>query len=154
MKNLYSKKYTKYGFTLVELIVVIAIMGIILILALPMVSRIQSANKNKKYEAYKETIEAAAKIYIDNHAKDLFGNNKNGCVTVTYSELKNDNLIRDFGESGVDCSNDDETFVDVTKVNDEYRYSTDLVCRKDDKIVFEGKDSMKPNAFLPNTSPF
>ena len=153
MKNLYSKKYIKYGygFTLVELIVVIAIMGIILILALPMVSRIQSANKNKKYEAYKETIEAAAKIYIDNHAKDLFGNNKNGCVTVTYSDLKNDNLIRDFGESGVDCSNDDETFVDVTRVNDEYRYSTDLVCRKGDKIVFEGKDSMKPNASLCDT---
>ncbi len=135
----------RYGFTLVELIVVIAIMGVILILALPQVSRIQSANKNKKYEAYKESLESAAKIYIDNHTKDLFGNNPTGCVTIKYSDLKRDNLIKDFGEEGVVCSNDDETFVDVTKINDEYKYSTDLVCYKGSE-KFEDKDSTKAGA--------
>ena len=38
------------GFTLVELIIVIAILGVILILALPQVQKIQSQNKTKKYE--------------------------------------------------------------------------------------------------------
>ena len=90
MKN---RVVNKHGFTLVELIVVIAIMGVILILALPQVSRIQSANKNKKYETYKESLESAAKIYIDNHTKDLFGNNPTGCITIKYSDLKRDNLI-------------------------------------------------------------
>ena len=115
MKN---RVVNKHGFTLVELIVVIAIMGVILILALPQVSRIQSANKNKKYETYKESLESAAKIYIDNHTKDLFGNNPTGCITIKYSDLKRDNLIKDFAEEGVVCSNDDETFVDVTKYFD------------------------------------
>ena len=138
MKN---RVVNKHGFTLVELIVVIAIMGVILILALPQVSRIQSANKNKKYETYKESLESAAKIYIDNHSEDLFGNNPTGCVTIKYSQLKTDNLIKDFAEEGVVCSNDDETFVDVTKLNDEYKYSTDLVCYKgSEKIEYKDSD--------------
>jgi len=138
MKN---RVVNKHGFTLVELIVVIAIMGVILILALPQVSRIQSANKNKKYETYKESLESAAKIYIDNHTKDLFGNNPTGCITIKYSDLKRDNLIKDFAEEGVVCSNDDETFVDVTKLNDEYKYSTDLVCYKgSEKIEYKDSD--------------
>lgn len=47
-----KSKFNSRGFTLVELIVVIAIMGVILILALPQVSKIQSANKTKKYGLY------------------------------------------------------------------------------------------------------
>ena len=39
----------RFGFTLTELIVVIAIMGVILILALPQVANIQRANKVVKY---------------------------------------------------------------------------------------------------------
>lgn len=77
------------GFTLIELIVVIAIMGVILILALPQVSRLQSANKDKKYDAYYGAFESGAKLYIDSQAKDLFGSNSSGCVTVKYSDLKN-----------------------------------------------------------------
>ncbi len=127
------------GFTLVELIVVIAIMGVILILALPQVSKIQSANKNKKYDAYYSSIESGAKLYIDSRSKDLFGNNTSGCVTVPYSELKKQNLIKDFGDKNITCSNDAETYVEVRKVNDNYLYSTAITCRNSEKIVYEKK---------------
>ena len=128
------------AFTLIELIVVIAIMGIILILALPQISRLQSANKDKKYDAYYSSIESAAKLYMDSQAKDLFGSNSSGCVTVDYSDLKEHNLIKDFGSSDVTCSRNDETYVEVRKVNDNFLYSTSLVCRDSKKVVYERKE--------------
>lgn len=63
----------RFGFTLTELIVVIAIMGVILILALPQVANIQRANKDSKYETYQKSLETAAKLYVDSNTKDLFG---------------------------------------------------------------------------------
>ena len=131
------------GFTLVELIVVIAIMGVILILALPQISKLQSANKDKKYDAYYSSIESGAKLYMDSQAKDLFGSNSSGCVTVDYSDLKKQNLVKDFGSSDVTCGRNNETYVEVRKVNDNFLYSTSLVCRdsKDSKkIVYERKE--------------
>ena len=128
------------GFTLIELIVVIAIMGVILILALPQISKLQSANKDKKYDAYYSSIESAAKLYMDSQAKDLFGSNSSGCVTIDYSDLKEQNLIKDFGSSDVSCSRDDETYVEVRKVNDNFLYSTSLVCRDSKKVVYERKE--------------
>ena len=131
------------GFTLVELIVVIAIMGVILILALPQISKLQSANKDKKYDAYYSSIESATKLYMDSQAKDLFGSNSSGCVTVDYSDLKKQNLVKDFGSSDVTCGRNNETYVEVRKVNDNFLYSTSLVCRdsKDSKkIVYERKE--------------
>ena len=131
------------GFTLVELIVVIAIMGVILILALPQISKLQSANKDKKYDAYYSSFESGAKLYMDSQAKDLFGSNSSGCVTVDYSDLKKQNLVKDFGSSDVTCGRNNETYVEVRKVNDNFLYSTSLVCRdsKDSKkIVYERKE--------------
>ena len=131
------------GFTLIELIVVIAIMGVILILALPQISKLQSANKDKKYDAYYSSFESGAKLYMDSQAKDLFGSNSSGCVTVDYSDLKKQNLVKDFGSSDVTCGRNNETYVEVRKVNDNFLYSTSLVCRdsKDSKkIVYERKE--------------
>ena len=131
------------GFTLIELIVVIAIMGVILILALPQISKLQSANKDKKYDAYYSSVESGAKLYMDSQAKDLFGSNSSGCVTVDYSDLKKQNLVKDFGSSDVTCGQNNETYVEVRKVNDNFLYSTSLVCRdsKDSKkIVYERKE--------------
>ncbi len=128
------------GFTLIELIVVIAIMGVILILALPQVSKLQRANTNKKYDAYYSSIESATKLYMDSHAKDLFGSNSSGCVTVYYSDLKKQNLIKDFGSSEVTCSSDEESYVEVRKANDNFLYSTSLVCRDGLKVVYRKEE--------------
>lgn len=126
------------GFTLIELIVTISIMGVMLILALPQVSKLQQANKDKKYDAYYASIERGAKLYIDTYAKDLFGNNNSGCVAIKYSDLKKQNLAKDFGSSEVTCGNDSETYVEVRKVNSEYLYSIAMVCRDEkDKIVYQ-----------------
>lgn len=140
-----KKNNNKLGFTLVELIVVIAIMGVILILALPQVTQIQKSNKNSKYEAYQKALESAAKLYVDSKTKDLFGYDS-GCIQIKYSDLKNANLIKDFGDSQVVCDDDSETFVEVRKVNDSYRYASSLVCRnKDnrDKILYSNRESIE-----------
>ena len=130
-------KENQSGFTLIELIVVIAIIGIILILALPQVSKLQEANKNRKYEVYQQAVESGAKLYVDSHARDLFGNNNSGCVTVNYSELKTSNVLKDFSSSTVTCSNNDETYVQVRKVNDTYRYNVALTCRENGEVVYQ-----------------
>ena len=132
-----TKLKNKKGFTLIELIAVIAILGIILLLALPQVSKIQQANKNRKYEAYKMSIERGAKLYTDSNARDMFGNNNSGCVTIPYSVLKSSNVIKDFSDSDITCSNDSESYVRIRKINDDYRYDVALICRQDGEVVYK-----------------
>ena len=139
----------KKGFTLIELIVVIAIMGVILILALPQISSIQSANRDRKYEAYKESFTSASKLYVDNHARDMFGYNDSGCAIIKYSDLKGSNLIKDFASIDVTCSRDTDTFVEVRKVGNNYKYAGSLVCRsKDGQIVKSIKDDLEGSSCI------
>ena len=139
-----------FGFTLTELIVVIAIMGVILILALPQVANIKRANKDSKYETYQKSLETAAKLYVDSNTKDLFGYDS-GCIQIKYSDLKKANLIKDFGDSEVVCGDDSETFVEVRKVNENYRYASSLVCRdknNHDKILYSNKESIEGDSCI------
>ncbi len=139
----------KKGFTLIELIVVIAIMGVILILALPQISSIQRANRDRKYEAYKESLVSASKLYVDNHARDMFGYNDSGCAIIKYSDLKGSDLIKDFASIDVTCSRDTDTFVEVRKVGNNYKYAGSLVCRsKDGQIVKSIKDDLEGSSCI------
>ena len=130
------RQMNKKGFTLVELIVVIAIMGVILILALPQVGRIRANNRDAKFDAYAQAIERGAKLYVDNYSRDLFGYSDSGCVEVKYSWLKNKNLVKDFSDKDIDCGSD-ETYVQIRKVNDNYRYATAVVCKRGEEVVYK-----------------
>lgn len=129
----------KKGFTIIEVIIVIAIMGVILVLALPQIGRIRENNKDTKYEAYYESIKNAAKLYVDSRSRDLFGYNDSGCIVLSYSTLKEANLTKDFSDPNITCSDDTETYVQVRKVKDNYQYNTSMICKnKDDStIVYE-----------------
>ena len=60
------------GFTLVELLVTISILGIVSVMAMPIIRNIVEANNMKKFITYKDSVESSAKLYVDSYAEDLF----------------------------------------------------------------------------------
>ena len=133
MKRLKNKK----GFTLVELLVAISILGLIMILAIPQLSNIQASNKKTKYVKYAESMLTSAKLYTDSYTEDMLGNNKSGCVDIPYSELKDKDLLKDIKIDSTSCKGD-KSFVQVLKSNDHYIYGVSVSCKdQNDKVVYE-----------------
>ncbi|ABR49607.1 putative type IV pilin [Alkaliphilus metalliredigens QYMF] len=67
MIQIFSKKIrNKKGFTLIELIVVIAILGILAGIAVPRFASTQDNAKNKAHNANVRTIESAVSVYMAN----------------------------------------------------------------------------------------
>lgn len=83
------------GFTLVELLVTISILGIVSVMAMPIVRNIVEANNMKKFITYKDSVESSAKLYVDSYAEDLFGKRNSGCTYVTYDQMQEKSLIKD-----------------------------------------------------------
>ena len=83
------------GFTMVELIVTIAIMGIILMVTFPSVDKLQRTNKYKKMVSYGESMLASSKLYVEQYAEDMWGSmNAVGEREVSMATLKNERLSR------------------------------------------------------------
>ena len=115
------------GFTLVELLVTISILGLITALSLPVIRNIIEANTMKKYSTYKDSVESSAKLYVDSYSDDLFGKKLSGCAYITYDQMNEKKLIKDIQENGISC-NSDKTYVKVVKLGGKYAYSTQIGC--------------------------
>lgn len=76
------KKINNLGFTLVELLAVIVIMGLIMSLSFPSIMRMIEGNDRKKYESYEKSMVEYAKAYYDEDTSNYVG----------LSELKNQGL--------------------------------------------------------------
>ena len=129
-----SKK--KKGFTLIEVLVSITIMGIITAIALPEVQQLQSKNREKKFVTYEDSLTSSARLYVDSNAVDLFGYREVGCAIINYRELKAKALVKDYATNGITCANND-TFVVVNKSNGKYTYDVHIKCTKDGKLEYE-----------------
>ena len=125
-KEKHKRKNNK-GFTLVELLVTISILGLITALSLPVIRNIIEANTMKKYSTYKDSVESSAKLYVDSYSDDLFGKKLSGCAYITYDKMNEKKLIKDIQENGISC-NSDKTYVKVVKLGGKYAYSTQIGC--------------------------
>ena len=105
-------KNNKGGFTLVELLVAVSIMGIITLIALPTVNMVIEKKNNGIYKKYGDTLISSAKLYADSYDVDLFGNHTSGCEVLTHDRLKEKNLIKEIQIKNSQCFTD-ETYVIV-----------------------------------------
>ena len=122
-------KNNRKGFTLIELLVCITILGIIMGMSIPVIRNITVKNSNTKYSSYLDTVVNAAKLYVDSYGEDLFGHYDSGCNYVTFEDLKDKSLVKDYNADGITCDTT-STFVEVTKFNDSYSYKGFLGCAK------------------------
>lgn len=136
------------GFTLIEVLVAITIMGIITVMALPGVQQLQSRNRERKYEKYGESLVSSAKLYVDSNGEDIFGYAVSGCADITFSELEAKALAKDYETNGITCVGNmtnadlrDDTFIHVEKKNNKYVYQPYITCTdKTGKIVYQTTD--------------
>ena len=136
------KRMKNKGFTLVELLVVMVILGIITAMAIPLVRNIRQDSSEKEYATYQESVRYAAKLYVDSYGEDLFGYEESGCAIILYDELKAKNLIKDIDLKNISCETED-TFARVVKLEGKYHYTISLGCGK------KGEDGVSVTYRLP-----
>ena len=128
----------KKGFTMVELLVAMAIMGLLIIMAFPTIRAIQSNNTNTKYEEYGKASISAAKLYVDSYADDLFENGiDNQLKTISFDELTKKDLVKDINVSDSSCIKNSS--ITIIKHGDDYSYCLHLKCNSignDSNLVF------------------
>ena len=94
----------KKGFTLIELIAVIVILGLIMIMVFPSISRLMMSNSKKKYTTYEDLLKEAAEKFARTRMADLGGVTGEGCIDdITIEDLEDANLIKPLGEEDVTC---------------------------------------------------
>ena len=109
------------GFTLVEVIVTITIIGIVTLVALPVINVISNNLDTHKEKVCLESITTGAKLYIDSHLEDEFGYQDEGCVLLTYDKISQYTKDPDFTECKIDTNN---VYIKVSKNHDTINYET------------------------------
>lgn len=121
------------GFTLVELLVVLAIMGLVLIMIFPAVNHLIKQNDNKKYLNYEQIVLESAKVYYNQNQIDLIGGTDwTGCYDITKDEMETSKLLKEFGK-GVSC----DVKVRVTKENNQETFTPYISCTKENSIEYQ-----------------
>ena len=100
------------GFTLIEVIVTIAIMGIITGIAYGSITSLQTRNRNKRYQTYEQVLVTGAKLYVDQYSRDMWSSSSDtACYYITYKTLVENKLIQEYNQTGEDISNDSRVYV-------------------------------------------
>lgn len=98
------------GFTLIELIAVVVIMGILLLIVFPSLSNVIRSNENKKYDTYYDAVQEQLELYARTRRSELGGIEGTGCVDDrNLSGLKQYDYITEFTEEKkVTCKSPNE----------------------------------------------
>ncbi len=124
------------GFTMVELLGAVVILGILMMVAIPSVSSLIQNSKNKYYISQKKNLESAAKSYYSNNKIIL--RNEGDFVDVSLEELVNKKYISKMVDgTKAECvmskpagnnSSQEYTFVRIKKEKNRVTYTSHLYC--------------------------
>ena len=120
------------GFTLLELLVAVVILGIITGISFPTLKAIREANDKKKYTSYGDYLINNAKLYMSSYEYDLFSKDPtvSCCNYITADMFNNRKLFKDIQVKGMICKTD-STFVVINRQNGAYSYNSYVGCRND-----------------------
>ncbi len=112
------------GFTLVELLGVIVILGIIGTLVTPLVINLINEGKEDVNDMQVETVKRAAKNYANAHVYTLKDCDNCVVATVTIETLKDEGFLeeKELKEITSDTNIDDTAEVQIKKENGKYKY--------------------------------
>ncbi len=120
------------GFSLAELLLVIAILGLISAIAIPNVTKLITRSKTESRESLGRTLEMAAKSYAQSNTSSL-PKSVGETTIITAKELKKTNYLKDdlIDSNHNSCMNDSVVIVYKPASND-YSYTPFLYCEGDD----------------------
>lgn len=138
----------KRGFTLVELLVVIVILGLITFLGFPALIRVMDSNTSREFELYGESMIAGAKLYMLKEGYDIRQSSqvtslRNGEYTIDLDTLVNGEYVSKYNptKKGVKCysaKKSDPSMrsgvrVKLDESTNTYSYTYQLFCEKNKK---------------------
>ena len=113
----------KKGFTLIELMAVIFILGIVSTIAVVAVDKTIKDNKEKLYQAQISNIEDAARTWGDAHI-NLLPDEKNGAISIPLLVLKQDGLLnQEYKNPKNEELFFDNMYIDISYENGTYIYN-------------------------------
>ena len=120
------------GFTLVELVAVVAILGLIALFGIPSLNYIISNNNSSACKYYERAMKEAAKAYISKEGSDIRdgnGGNFPGSYTINQQTLVDNGYIKKYKDNNTNLENGSVvvTYVSSTKT---YTYRTHVTCKK------------------------
>lgn len=85
------------GFTLIEIIAVIVIMGILLMVVFPATTRIMKSNDEKKYDTYYDIVQAGLEKEARTRRNEVGGTVSSGCIDdKTLTDLINEGYVKEY----------------------------------------------------------
>jgi len=123
------------GFTLIEVLAVIVIIGLILIVVFPSMTKMMRNNDDDKYEQYYDLVYEAANVYSSKLTSSL-GNSKNvGCATIELDDLIDEDYVKKFNDKNVTCETGANNIV-VRNNMGKITVAFQLKCTKSGEDVF------------------
>ena len=122
------------GFSLPELLAVVAILGIISGIAVIAVTKHTADSKKQAYEAMETSIYNAAENYILENSDKLDELNESGTITIDVDDLISNNYLEDLDDPNSNETCNSGSSVTVRKISnsnnslDEYEYTVNLKC--------------------------
>lgn len=129
------------GFTLIELIAVVALLGIISVFMFPSLARIMNDNNKAPCEYYEKAMVEAARSYINKESYDILEAN-NGFPSnykLTTEQLISLDYLSQFSDKRTTIRSGSYVIVNYDSTTKSYTYVPHLTCIKVDGTVIYSK---------------